>query len=112
MTFRADGLAFLDRAVARRALFNDCDDGRAGEGLDRLQPGNLAGGAQPVGDAAWTQLPFVYVRGSQDRMPAALAPGFVERATEVVELPAGHCPNWSRPDLVAELLANRARTVA
>jgi hypothetical protein len=27
---------------------------------------------------------------------------------EVVEIPAGHCPNWSRPQLVAEILAFRA----
>jgi hypothetical protein len=43
-------------------------------------------------------------------MPDAVAPGFLERATEVVELPTGHCPNWSRPDLVAKLLVDRARS--
>jgi hypothetical protein len=45
-------------------------------------------------------------------MPEAVASGFLERTMEVVELPTGHCPNWSRPDLVAELLAKRARSVA
>lgn len=112
VTFREDGLAFLDRELARAALFNDCERERAEEGLDRLRPANLSGGDQPVGRAAWTQLPSVYVRGSEDRMPEALAPGFLERTTDVIELPTGHCPNWSRPDLVAELLADRARSLA
>jgi pimeloyl-ACP methyl ester carboxylesterase len=111
VTARDDGLAFLDREAARRALFNDCEPERAEEGLRRLRPMNLAGADQPVSEAAWTQLPCVYVRGSEDRMPEALAPGFLERTAAVVELPTGHCPNWSRPDLVAELLADRARSM-
>jgi pimeloyl-ACP methyl ester carboxylesterase len=112
VTVGDDGLASLDREVARRALFNDCSFERAEEGLARLRPMSLAGGDQPVRDAAWRQLPSVYVRGSEDRMPEAVASNFLEQAAEVVELPTGHCPNWSRPDLVATLLAKRARLVA
>jgi pimeloyl-ACP methyl ester carboxylesterase len=67
VTVRDDGLAFLDREAARRALFNDCTPERAEEGLARLRPMSLAGGDQPVTGAAWRQLPSVYVRGSQDR---------------------------------------------
>jgi pimeloyl-ACP methyl ester carboxylesterase len=108
---RDDGLAFLDREAARRALFNDCEPERAEDGLRRLRPMNLAGADQPVGEAAWTQLPSVYVRGSEDPIPEAVAPHFLERTTQVVGLPTGHCPNWSRPDLVARLLAARARSI-
>jgi pimeloyl-ACP methyl ester carboxylesterase len=112
VTFRDDGLAFLDREAARRALFNDCEHERAEDGLRRLRPMSLSGADQPVSGAAWTQLPSVYVRGSEDPMPEAVAPGFLERTTEIVELPTGHCPNWSRPDLVARLLADRVRSIA
>ena len=112
VTVRDDGLAFLDREAARRALFNDCEPERAEEGLRRLRPMSLAGADQPVSEAAWTQLPSIYVRGSEDRMPEAVAVGFLERTRQVVDLPTGHCPNWSRPDLVAELLAHRARSIA
>jgi pimeloyl-ACP methyl ester carboxylesterase len=112
VTVRDDGLALLDREAARRALFNDCPPDRAEEGLRRLRPMSLAGADQPVREAAWRQLPAVYVRGSEDGMPEAVAPGFLELARQVVEIPAGHCPNWSRPDLVAQLLAERARSVA
>ncbi|MGH2979000.1 MAG: alpha/beta fold hydrolase [Solirubrobacterales bacterium] len=111
VTVRNDGLALLDREAARRALFNDCTPERAEAGLRRLRPMSLAGADQPVRKAAWTQLPSVYVRGSEDPMPEAVAAGFLEAAT-VVELPAGHCPNWSRPDLVAHLLTERARSIA
>jgi pimeloyl-ACP methyl ester carboxylesterase len=112
VTFRDDGLAFLDREAARRALFNDCEPARAEDGLRRLRPMSLSGADQPVRDAAWTQLPSVYVRGSEDPMPEAVAPGFLERTIETVELPTGHCPNWSRPDLMARLLVDRARSMA
>ena len=112
VTVRDDGLAFLDHEAARRALFHDCPPERAEKGLRRLRPMSLAGGDQPVREAAWRQLPSVYVRGSEDRMPEAVASGFLEQAAQVVELPTGHCPNWSRPDLVAQLLAERARSVA
>jgi hypothetical protein len=36
--------------------------------------------------------------------------GFLERA-EVIELPTGHCPHWSRADLVAKLLADRVTSL-
>jgi pimeloyl-ACP methyl ester carboxylesterase len=112
VTVRDDGLALLDREAARRALFNDCEPERAEEGLRRLRPMSLAGADQPVSQAAWTQLPSIYVRGSEDRMPEAVAQDFLERTMEILELPTGHCPNWSRPDLVAKLLADRARSLA
>jgi pimeloyl-ACP methyl ester carboxylesterase len=112
VTVRDDGLAFLDREAARGALFNDCEPERAEDGLSRLRPMSLSGADQPVSEAAWTQLPSVYVRGSEDPMPEAVAPGFLERTTEIVELPTGHCPNWSRPDLVARLLADRVQSIA
>ena len=73
---------------------------------------SLAGADQPVREAAWEQLPSIYLRGSDDPMPEAVAPDFLERAGAIVDLPAGHCPNWSRPDLVASLLADRARSIA
>ncbi|HZB29075.1 MAG TPA: hypothetical protein VE465_02810 [Streptosporangiaceae bacterium] len=34
-----------------------------------------------------------------------------ERPHEVVTLPTGHCPQWSRPDLVAALLARIAHAL-
>lgn len=111
VTFREDGFAELDREQARRALFNDCSPERAEAGLNRLRPGTITGGTQPLTGAAWRHLPATYVRGTEDVMPEAIAPAFFEHNPELVELPAGHCPHWSHPDLVAQLLADRARAV-
>jgi hypothetical protein len=36
-------------------------------------------------------------------------PPFFDRNPEVITLPTGHCSNWSRPDLVADLLLGRAK---
>jgi hypothetical protein len=65
---------------------------------------NMAGSTQPLTAAAWRELPATLVRGALDRMPEAIAPAFFEHDPEVIEISAGHCPNWSRPDLVAEIL--------
>jgi pimeloyl-ACP methyl ester carboxylesterase len=112
VSVRDDGLAFLDPEAARRALFNDCERARAEQGLRGLRPMSLAGANQSLTAAAWRQLPSIYVRGSEDRMPEAVAPGFLAQSIQVFELPTGHCPNWSRPDLVAQLLAERTRSIA
>ena len=104
---RDDGLMVFPPQIARQALFNDCSDERAQEGLALLQPQSLAGTDQPIEVAAWTQLPSVYVRGLQDLVPRALAPGFLEQCAEVVEAPTGHCPQWSHPELIADLLLAR-----
>jgi hypothetical protein len=110
VTFREGGLAELNREQARRALFNDFSPERAEDGLNRLRPGNNTGGAQPLNGAAWRHLPATYVRGTEDAMPEAIAPAFFEHHPELVELPAGPCLNWSHPDLVAEVLADKGQS--
>lgn len=106
---REDGLMVFPPEVARQALFNDCTDERAAEGVARLLPQSFAGVDVPIETAAWTQLPAVYVRGEDDLVPRALADGFLDACDAVVDLPTGHCPSWSRPDLVVGVLADRVR---
>jgi hypothetical protein len=69
---------------------------------------NMDGGSQPLTRAAWRELPATMVRGTLDRMPEAITPALFERDPKVIEIPAGHCPNWSRPELVGEILGSRA----
>ena len=107
---RDDGLMVFPREIARQALFNDCSEERAREGLALLQPQNLAGTDQIIATAAWTQLPSVYVRGTEDLVPRALAPGFLESCLQVLDLPTGHCPQWSQPELVSDLIRARVGT--
>lgn len=77
----------------------------------RVPQSFLAYTAPPAG-IAWRELPSTYVVCTADE---SLAPEFqrscATRATDVVELPTGHQPMLSRPDLVAGLLAALARPV-
>jgi pimeloyl-ACP methyl ester carboxylesterase len=103
--FRADGRLVLRPQSARAGLFNDCTPDRADAAIALLRPLNPATGTQPVTGAAWHDIPSTYVRCTQDRLPyQPVAPAFREHAASVLTLPTGHCPQWSRPDLVAELL--------
>jgi pimeloyl-ACP methyl ester carboxylesterase len=70
-----------------------------------LRPLNPATGTQAARGAAWRDIPSTYVRGTQGGLPyEPVAPAFREHAASMVTLPTGHCPQWIRPDLVAELL--------
>ncbi|MEV0697927.1 alpha/beta hydrolase [Saccharopolyspora sp. NPDC050389] len=106
--WRADGLLELTAESAREALFHDCSPGRAEEAISLLRPSNPVIGGQGVRAAAWREVPATFVRGSADRMPELVSGSVEWDGVEIVELPAGHCPNWSRPDLVAALLVDLA----
>jgi pimeloyl-ACP methyl ester carboxylesterase len=104
-----DGLARFPREVARQALLNDADDERASRALDELRPMDMSGTDTPIETAAWGQLPYVYVGGADDLLPRAIPDGFLDGAAHVVELPTGHCPHWTQPQLVADVLVGRLR---
>jgi pimeloyl-ACP methyl ester carboxylesterase len=108
---REDGLLVFAPEVARQALFNDCSDERAREGLALLSPQSLAGTDQVIPVAAWTQLPSVYVRGVDDLVPRAITDGFLDSCEEVIDVPTGHCPQWSRPELITDVLRTRVTGV-
>ena len=104
---RDDGSAVLVAEQARWSLFGDCEADRASAALERLRSFNLAVGTHPISAAAWLDVPSTYVRCSRDPLPELVAEDFLKRATtKVVEMPTGHCPQWSRPDLVTRLLVD------
>jgi pimeloyl-ACP methyl ester carboxylesterase len=107
-----DGRIALKRDSALESLFHDCPPERAAEAVSLLRPENPVVGTQPVQGSAWRSLPFTHVRGEDDRLPELVSDAAAEHPHEVVTLPTGHCPQWSRPDLVGDLLARIARTVA
>ena len=108
----AGGRLALRRHSALESLFHDCPSERAAEAVSLLRPENPAVGTQAVQGSAWRSLPFTYVCGADDRLPELLCDAAAEHPHEVVTLPTGHCPQWSRPDLVAAVLARIARAVA
>jgi pimeloyl-ACP methyl ester carboxylesterase len=105
---RPDGMIELDPDSARTSLFHDCSPRRAEQAIAQLEPANPAVGTQPLQAAAWRMIPVTHIRGTADRMPQLVSPAFPFESIELIELPTGHCPNWSRPDLVGEVLIDQA----
>ncbi|MBB4935228.1 pimeloyl-ACP methyl ester carboxylesterase [Lipingzhangella halophila] len=103
-----DGRIELTPESAAHALFHDCSPAERDRALRNLRPSNPATGAQPLTRAAWHATPATYVRCRHDRMPELVSSGFTATNPLTVELPTGHCPNWSAPDDVAELLLAEA----
>jgi len=104
---RADGRMVQGPEIARAALFHDCSPDRADTAIALLRPMSPAVLAQTATAAAWRDIPSTYIRCTEDRLPYELvSPAYWQRASQVHALPAGHCAQWSRPDLVADLLAS------
>ncbi|WP_035804313.1 alpha/beta hydrolase [Kitasatospora mediocidica] len=86
-------------------FLQDCDRDIQAKAADHLARQSVQVTAQPVGAAAWQQLPSTYLVCTQDRgTPARLQREFARRAGNVVELDAGHHPFLSRPAAVRDLL--------
>lgn len=86
----------------------DCDaEVQAGAGV-HLASQSVRVTGQPVGAAAWHQVPSTYVVCAADRgTPAERQRELARRAGHVVELEAGHHPFLSRPADVVDLLLSR-----
>jgi pimeloyl-ACP methyl ester carboxylesterase len=66
----------------------------------------------PTG-VAWETIPSTYVVCTEDMsIPPPLQRSFAAQASETVELATGHHPMLTRPDELAALLANAARSCA
>jgi pimeloyl-ACP methyl ester carboxylesterase len=108
-----DGTVTVDAAVAPAALYGDCSPTDVAAAVRRLGPQRMASLQTPATTAAWQRIPSTYALCADDRaIPPALQRAFADRTASVVEWPTSHSPFLSRPDLVAELLADRSRQVA
>jgi hypothetical protein len=107
-----DGSIVLPPASAVASLFHDCTLARAQAAVDQLRPMNPVVHTQAVTGAAWRELPATFVRCTADRLPELICNEFLRRSPQVVELPTGHCPNWSQPQLVAALLGAQVEQLA
>jgi hypothetical protein len=58
--------------------------------------------------AAWRTVPSTFVSCDDSEMSSDLRALFSSRATEVIEMPGDHFPNWLRPGEVAQILARVA----
>ena len=86
-------------------FLQDCDPDTQVAARDRLARQSVHVTAQPVGAAAWRQVPSTYLVCARDNGTSArLQREFARRAGTVVELDTGHHPFLSRPALVRDVL--------
>lgn len=97
-----------DEATVTRFLFHDCPPDVARNAFLRLRPpegGVLVTEATPM--RSWPDAPRTYILCRDDR---TATPAWARRAAseplgvEPIEIPGGHCPMLSRPELLAEEL--------
>lgn len=86
-------------------FLQDCDSEVQEQAASRLARQSVQVIGQPIGAAAWREIPSTYVVCGQDRgTPPHLQREFARRAGEVVDIEAGHHPFLSQPGLVRDLL--------
>lgn len=108
-----DGTLELVGDRIRELFFADCDDETYEQALTRTARQDAAALTGPVTVPAWRTVPSTYVVCAQDRAtPAEAQRAAATRAGRTVEVPTGHHPFLSRPDLFAETLAGILRTSA
>lgn len=95
-----------DRETFDRRFFQDVEDrGTVEQAHTRLCPQSVAAFGTPTTRAAWQHLPSTYLLCADDRSTSPdLQRVHAARATTVEELPTGHHPFLSQPDLVAAQL--------
>lgn len=106
-----DGTMGIKAELVPDAFMQDCDEEAVAGALERLTRQPLAVFGQTPRAVAWREKPSTYVVCAQDRAtPPEAQRTFARRADRVVELPAGHHPMLSRPELLAQALAETAAT--
>jgi pimeloyl-ACP methyl ester carboxylesterase len=90
-------------SFAARFLDDVSDPATRAQAWDRLTAQSVRAFITPTTAAAWQQRPSTYLVCAGDRSTSlALQRAHAARATRSVELPTGHHPFLSRPDLVAD----------
>ena len=76
-------------------------------------PQTLTSYAQPPSGVAWRTIPSTYAICTEDEsLPTELQRTLAPRASDVVELPTGHRPMLTHPELTTELLCRLADAAA
>jgi len=106
-----DGAMRVDPAVAPAVFYHDCDDDLSATAVSHLR-GMGFGVVQESDDpppAAWKQIESTYVVCTDDQTIAPESQRkMATNAQHVVEWDTSHSPMLSRPELVADLLADLA----
>ncbi len=105
-------LSGYDVAAFGARFLQDADDSIQREGFGRTVVQAAAAFMTPTTAAGWRGIESSYLVCEQDRSTSVHLQRFhAERATRAVELPTGHHPFISRPDLVTAQLENILRAL-
>ncbi len=116
VAMRADGTVRLDgydlHSFGDRFLQDGADPDVLAGAWARVHEQGVAAFGTPTTTAAWRGRPSTYLVCVDDRSTSiGLQRMHAARATRSVDLPTGHHPFLSRPDLVADELAQVVRTL-
>ena len=104
-----DGTMGIDAGLVPDAFMQDCDEEAVAGALKRLTRQPLAVFGQTPRAVAWREKPSTYIVCAEDRAtPPEVQREYARRAGRVLELPTGHHPMLSRPELLARVLAEAA----
>ena len=104
-----DGTMGLKTEFLPKAFMQDCDEAAVAEALERVTRQPLVAFGQTPRAVAWREKSSTYVVCAEDRAtPPEAQREFARRADSVVELPTGHHPMLSRPEMLARVLAEAA----
>ena len=99
------GLSGYDAASFGARFLQDADSTTQGEAWERVTAQSATAFMTPTSAAGWEGVDSTYIVCGQDRSTSVVLQRFhAARATRSVELPTGHHPFISRPDLVVEQL--------
>jgi pimeloyl-ACP methyl ester carboxylesterase len=103
----------IDPDLAVRLLYAEAAPDVAAAAVARLRPVGRALFRGVPEHIAWRTVPSTYVVCADDQaVHPALQRAMAARATRTAEWPGGHSPAATRPDAVADLVADRVRAVS
>jgi len=110
---RETGEVALDPDLGLQLLYRDAPPEVAGAAAARLRPVQRAVFRGVPETIAWRTVPSTYaVCTADEAVHPELQRAMARRATRTVEWPCGHSPAATRPDAVAELIAERVRAIS
>ena len=103
------GLAFDPDATQAYLVSRGYSAVDAHECVSGLRPQRAAASIFENSVVAWRSVPSTFISCDDSEISSDLRALFASRATDVIEIPGDHFPNWRRPGEVAEILARIAR---
>jgi pimeloyl-ACP methyl ester carboxylesterase len=102
------GFAWDTDALAAYFVARGWSAADANEAVLGVRPQRAAASVVEPTNAAWRTVPSTFVSCQDSEMSSDLRALFASRATDVIEMPGDHFPNFLRPREVADILARIA----